>query len=232
MSDSGSKQVRIKVSIALMVTGFGIGWLAGLSVSPVISIVITSITGSVATIIAALSGAKEELLDKDATPTTLKRLLQAVTPMPLAWLVAGLIVGSGTGIWMRTHNWLSPNPPEPPPALSLQEEVTQWEALGLPREDVVRGLFEQRILSKDNKTQSANTTSGILQASSTSPRDTVLFTISQNECTEMIERSKSDTEPSFRRYLSVKPHWQQLEMAITDDTVLKEVVAALCTSGG
>ena len=31
--------------IALVVTGFGIGWLAGLLVSPVVSIVMTTVTG-------------------------------------------------------------------------------------------------------------------------------------------------------------------------------------------
>ena len=44
MSDSGSKQSRSGVITALVVTGFGIGWLAGLSVSPVVSIVLTSVT--------------------------------------------------------------------------------------------------------------------------------------------------------------------------------------------
>ncbi|MEZ4737418.1 MAG: hypothetical protein R3E79_60855 [Caldilineaceae bacterium] len=45
MSDSGSKQTRADIPFALVVTGFGIGWLAGLSVSPVVSIVLTTVTG-------------------------------------------------------------------------------------------------------------------------------------------------------------------------------------------
>lgn len=47
MGNSDSKQTRAGVITALVVTGFGIGWLAGLSVSPVVSIVITSVTGVV-----------------------------------------------------------------------------------------------------------------------------------------------------------------------------------------
>jgi len=43
MSDSGSKQTRIEVPIALMVTGFGIGWLAGLLV---VWIVLTMVAGA------------------------------------------------------------------------------------------------------------------------------------------------------------------------------------------
>ena len=39
MGNPNPKQDRTGVITALVVTGFGIGWLAGLSVSPVVSIV-------------------------------------------------------------------------------------------------------------------------------------------------------------------------------------------------
>ena len=45
MGNPNPKQDRVGVIIALVVTGFGIGWLAGLSVSPVVSIVLTTVTG-------------------------------------------------------------------------------------------------------------------------------------------------------------------------------------------
>lgn len=137
MSDSGSKQPRADIPFALVVTGFGIGWLAGLSVSPVVSIVITSVTGSVATIIAALSGVKEEFLDTESSPATLRRLLRAVTPVPLAWLVGGLILGSIAGIGARNYNLLGPKP-----ATALAQEVNKWTAYGLDEQVVARRLFE------------------------------------------------------------------------------------------
>lgn len=145
MSDSGSQPTRIEVPIALVVTGFGIGWLAGLSVSPVVSIVLTTVTGSVATIIAALSGVKEEFLDPEAQPNVLKRLLAAVTPAPLAWLVVGLLIGSSGGLWARTHNWFSPDPPPPPAVLSLKDEIQQWVDLGLDQQEVVNKYFASRV---------------------------------------------------------------------------------------
>jgi hypothetical protein len=207
--------------------------LAGLSVSPVISIVITSVSGSVATIIAALSGVKEEFLDAESSSTTVKRLLKAVTPVPLAWFIFGLTLGAGTGIWMRTHNALSPTPPEPTPSLSIQEEVAQWEALGLPREEVVRALFTQQVMATTTVAQSSGGEGETVPSSTgASPGDTVLFAVSQVECTEINERSKSDSAASFRRYLSVKPKWQKLADAVSDDTVLQEVVTSICTNGG
>ena len=46
MTFSEATKARLGVIAALVVTGFGIGWLAGLSVSPVVSIVISSMTGA------------------------------------------------------------------------------------------------------------------------------------------------------------------------------------------
>lgn len=87
--------------VALVVTGFGIGWLAGLSVSPVVSIVITSVTGSVATIVAALSGVKDELLDRETSPNTVRRWLRGVTPVPC---VVGGGVDCGFCYWYMCTN--------------------------------------------------------------------------------------------------------------------------------
>ena len=49
------------IAFYLLATGLGIGWLTGLSVSPVVSIVITSVTGAAAAIVAALSVFKDKL---------------------------------------------------------------------------------------------------------------------------------------------------------------------------
>lgn len=45
MGISETTKARLGVITALVVTGFGIGWLTGLSVSPVVSIVLTTVTG-------------------------------------------------------------------------------------------------------------------------------------------------------------------------------------------
>jgi hypothetical protein len=115
---------------ALIVTGLGIGWLAGLSASPVVSIVITSVTGSAAAVVAALSGLKSDTTDK---PQPWK-----IDPMPLGLLILGLIIGSLMGLYLRTHNALSPS------ALTLSEEITQWTNAGLDKDKVVTRLFDRQ----------------------------------------------------------------------------------------
>ena len=59
MGNPNLSQNRVNVTNALVVIGFGIGWLAGLSVSPVLSIVMNGIIGLAAAIITVLTGLKE-----------------------------------------------------------------------------------------------------------------------------------------------------------------------------
>ena len=66
--------------LALVATGFGIGRLTGLSVSPAVFVVLTRLTA--ATTIAALSGVKAALLTGERAPTMHKQLLNsAVKPL-------------------------------------------------------------------------------------------------------------------------------------------------------
>lgn len=226
MSDSGSKQTRADLPFALVVTGFGIGWLAGLSVSPVVSIVITTLTGSVATIIAALSGVKEEFLNSESSPATLRRLLRNVTPVPLAWLVAGLLVGTVMGIAVRTNNWLSPTPPSPPPTLSLKEEIQQWVDLGLDQQDVVNKYFASRV----NLPPPAP--SPVLSNQAPSATDSVLFaTASPDECVawqNLITKGSYTALATEVASSKVIP-FRQLPTIITDTVKLATIVGeVLC----
>ncbi len=227
MANATPQQPPASVILALVVTGFGIGWLAGLSVSPVVSIVITTLTGTVATILAALSGVKEEFLDVETSPNTLRRLLRWVTPVPLAWLVAGLVIGASTGLWARTHNWLSPDPPAPPPVVLLKDEIQQWVDLGIAQDEVVRSYFQSRFTSiqPTAPTVPFNPTPTF--------RDSILYaTASPEECviwTGLIEKERYADLVTEIRSSAVKP-FRQLPEIITDTVQLAAIVGeVLCT---
>ena len=83
--------------ISIAVTGLGIGWLVGLSISPVIAGVIASllgIAGSAATVIRGnLSG---------------KLTIGSFDARPIAILVVGVAIGATMGIYARTHDILAP----------------------------------------------------------------------------------------------------------------------------
>ena len=132
MGISEATKARLGV-IALVVTGLGIGWLAGLSVSPVVSIVITSITGAAGAVVAALSGLKEDAATTDETPKPKEPLRRRIDPIPIGLLAAGLILGSIFGLLARNYHLLGSD---------LSAELTKWERAGLAKTEVARRLFE------------------------------------------------------------------------------------------
>lgn len=226
MGNPNQKQDPWRITFALIVTGAGIGWLAGLSISPVVSIVLTTVTGSVATIVAALSGVREEFLNPEAQPTVLKRLLTAVTPAPLAWLVVGLWVGSSVGLWARTHNWFSPDPPPPPAVLSLKDEIQQWVDLGLDQQEVVNKYFASRV----NLPPPVTAIAPVSQAPTA--KDSVLFaSATQEECTAwqaLIDKG-SYADLAVEVATSKVIPFRQLPTIITDTVQLAAIVGeVLC----
>jgi len=77
--------------LAIGIAGLGIGWLTGLSLSPVVGTVLTSVLGAVAGAVAGLT-----VLDLEKPKHT--------NPWPVALLVIGIALGSPLGILARTHN--------------------------------------------------------------------------------------------------------------------------------
>jgi hypothetical protein len=132
----------IRYVISLIFTGLGIGWLIGLSISPVVSIVITSITGSAAAIVAAMSGleqrppANNKDDDNDDKNTQIHPRRWRASPIPIAWLIVGIVAGSAIGIYVRNQDLLGGS--------DLTIEIKRWTDIGLNEEEVARRLFESR----------------------------------------------------------------------------------------
>lgn len=118
----------------LLLIGIGIGWLTGLSVSPVVSIVITSIAGSAASFVATLSG----LDDKPVEATNIskrQRFGWQVNALPLMMLVIGISSGAIIGITARNHHWFGS---------TVSAEIAQWTTAGIAESEVADRLFKQR----------------------------------------------------------------------------------------
>lgn len=125
-------------NLGLLIIGFGIGCLLGVSVSPVVSIAITSLTGAAASIIAALSGLQEKQSNpKESDKYQISLSRWSVNPWPLAVLVIGIILGSIGGILARTHDILGANI-----SAEITNEVQKWTIVGLNEEEIERRLFE------------------------------------------------------------------------------------------
>lgn len=114
-------------AVAIVVSGAGIGWLLGLSASPVLHIVIASIMAIAGGVVATLANPPGR---DDAS--TMARTLGA-SPAPLALLLAGIAVGSGAGIYARTNEVF----------VRPRAVIDRWVNLGLDRVRVTDALFEQ-----------------------------------------------------------------------------------------
>lgn len=106
MLDSDRGANRIVQAIAVLVIGLGVGWLSGLSVSPVIDHVLGALLGLGAGLVAALR------MFAVAAPQRQEVSRSQVDAFPAALLIAGIAIGAPLGIVARTHGAFEPGPVE------------------------------------------------------------------------------------------------------------------------
>jgi len=96
--------------ISIMVIGLSTGVLVGLSKSPVIFVVLTSILGLIIPLIATLVGLKKHFLNKQDTDLSKSKDVPnadlIINPVPLAILLLCVVIGSMGGIVIRTSGIL------------------------------------------------------------------------------------------------------------------------------
>jgi len=84
---------KIVNGVCMFLAGGSVGWLVGLSSSPVIQGIITALTGLIVAVGSLYSGAT-------ALPAGMK-----ASPPLLAMLLFGIAAGTSGGLYCRTHNW-------------------------------------------------------------------------------------------------------------------------------
>lgn len=132
MQQTPESRVELSSYLATALVGGGIGWLIGLSVSPVVSQVLAALLGLVATLITALSGLQKPDSNSADNQTFLN---YRVSPWPLAALMIGLVIGSIVGIYARNGIWFGSE---------VSAEARKWSNAGLdmPQNELAAHLFE------------------------------------------------------------------------------------------
>jgi hypothetical protein len=128
-------------SIAVALAGLAIGWIAGLSVSPVVSSIMAALLAIGVAVVAALAGlpgnSPQPRTDEENANARTSNSNVAVNPIPVAVFTVCLALGASFGVYVRSNHWLAPVP-----TLAV---VNQWSSLGLKKEDVAEALFENWI---------------------------------------------------------------------------------------
>ena len=88
--------------LSVLVAGLGIGWLSGLSVSPVIATVLASLVGIGGGLVTGLRATVNS-----ENKSSLSRL-SAVNALPAAVFILGISLGAPLGIVARTHQVFEP----------------------------------------------------------------------------------------------------------------------------
>ena len=126
--------------ICLVISGMGIGWLLGLSVSPVLHIIVASVIALVMGIVGALAGLDinpgSERNDSESNELKIspREKLVKISPFPMTALIAGLVIGACFGVYARANELLGANP---------QRLVQRWNGVnGLDDAGIKRRLFD------------------------------------------------------------------------------------------
>lgn len=125
---------KIINGFSLYMGGMAIGWLTGLSVSPVIQTILASLVAVIVSISAALAGIKMEMPkekeEADTTNITKPRIL--LDPLPIMLMVVGVAAGAALGVYARTNNWLGPR---------TNTFAEEWKDTGLKKDEIALRVF-------------------------------------------------------------------------------------------
>jgi hypothetical protein len=207
--------------VGLVVSGISVGWLTGLSVSPVVQTVVASTVGALVLIVALLAGVPPSLLgslarksppsepDPAATPGGAAPFREDFSVMPMALLLVGLSVGAALGISARTNAWFGVRP---------RRQIERWAAVGMRRDNVAKRLFDSAYPPEprleDQRSNSAQFLTGVLHA----------FNGSQDGC----ESLRITPDNALQNEISKTKEFREFAQSTQDVKVLRAFVNAIC----
>ena len=147
--------------LTILTCGLGVGWILGLSVSPAVQIVVSSMAALVACVAGVGAGINE-----------IKGKRFAFDPSFVAWLIFGLCAGAPLGILARTNELFGTNP---------RFFVWRWSGTQMPAGQLQKVLFDSLYAVKST---------GKGETTNTPPANSVLgaalfVAISASDCAEM-----------------------------------------------
>lgn len=114
--------------VTIVLIGMSIGWLAGLSSSPLFSVVMPVLLTLIASALAAV-----RLMSKPAADAP-----QTISVQAIAIFAIGLAGGGSLGTMARLGEWLAPDPAH------VIERWNRWRTV-VPHDEVVRRVFERTL---------------------------------------------------------------------------------------
>jgi len=229
-----SEEVKDPLSIiSLLIIGLGVGWLAGLSVSPVATILISGLLAITIAIVGVISISLTYQNDKDKTIRSVGfKAAEKISIGLLALIVFGIALGVSLGICARTHNFLGGDST----FNGLHKEINElhshcnnkWAELGIDKKVVAQRILDKYYPEGGVVKKSAATASVEKIAHSSAG---LMSKNAYSHCEKLLKRS----DPSFRRkYIQVSidknKYNQFIGLDKFNDKQLDERIFSICQS--
>jgi hypothetical protein len=231
------RKTEYRSLVSLLVIGLSVGWLMGLSVSPVVQTVVGVVITSAAAIVGALAGVSMKTATSDASDQateedSARRLnaasaarsyvagskTLAINPSPLALLLFGMILGSLVGVCARTNGWLGPNP---------DRIASRWSDTDLTKQEIKRRLFDQVYPSPSTPTHSKKESSEAGELPINKPFTGGLFAASTDRCELLLGRA-GDELRSRLLLISSDREKTIIETCKLDEVCLEAIREVVC----
>lgn len=234
---------RVGIALGFAVCGLSVGWLVGLSVSPVVQITIEAILGVLVSASATVAGIKIQSKDSsnehvDVVPKQEPGLVGnsfTVDVLPLAIFSLTLAVGSSFGVLARTNDLLGVRP---------AFIVKRWRGTGLDepglrrrlldeflapsQEETSLGLAGTNVEGNGKKDAPTHPTVGGNQPIHKQYRDPVLFNLSEDDCAYIKSAENLADKKNRLRATLGDPQFTNFFQDCVGDRCVIRVEEALC----
>lgn len=201
-------------SIGIIVLGLVIGILAGFSVSPVISVILTALVAAGGTVVAVLGGFAKKDIPKQLT----------INPFPLAILALAILIGAFIGMYTRI-NWAQNLLDQEKlqtllPPTNMQTIIDDWGKYDLENDTVAKRIYELYLPKAiEQITQSPTAENDAFKVG-------LLSIPVASECTRL--KATNDSKLRGEMQIANSKLVQMYADAIDDSTKLKEFVDLAC----
>ena len=166
----------IRNTIGCLLIGLSLGWMVGLSVSPVLQVLISSIITLIASAITVIVGLKPSESNSSSSSTNLEKFIdRRINVIPMAIFLSSLAIGTTISIYNRTNDKFGLHP---------NNLVDKWFEDSLSRQRWKEELFRKTYLDGINDNQQRQFTAG-------------LFRVNADECGMLISKSGEELRASL-----------------------------------
>jgi hypothetical protein len=138
--DPGHRGTGFSTTSCLFLAAVSVGWLIGLSASPVLHVIVGSVIAVVVALAGTLAGIQTQInfsdeqtkIDQPTPKSTMSAF--SLNPVPVAVFTIGIAIGATIGIIARTNEFFGTD---------KAMFVGRWQGIGLTDVEIKRRLFDQ-----------------------------------------------------------------------------------------